>query len=78
MSTLRAWRKAQNPKISQTELAKMLGTKQPHISDVERDEDRVGLEFAARVFSVTGVRIGKMKDMNDPGIQEIARMVTAA
>jgi len=56
----------------------MLGTKQPHISDVERDEDRVGLEFAARVFSVTGVRIGKMKDMNDPGIQEIARMVTAA
>lgn len=74
MSTLKDWRNAQNPKISQVALAAMLDTTQSHVSDIERNEASVGLELAAKVFSVTGIRIGKMKDMTDQVAHEIARV----
>lgn len=61
MSSLRNWRNAQSPKVSQAELAVRLNTTQSHVSEIENSEDAISMELAGKVFDVTGVRIGKLK-----------------
>ena len=59
-------------------MADRLGTTQSHVSDMERDEDKITLELAARIFTATGVRVGKMKDATAQDAKTIARVAGAA
>lgn len=77
MSALKAWRDTRNPKVTQAKLAEMLGTKQSHVSDIERDEDRVTLEVALRVFSETGVLIGKLKGSTPQQARAMVKTLSA-
>lgn len=78
MSRIRNWRNAQSPKISQVELAERLGTTQSHVSEIENSEDLVTLDLAAKVFAVTGVRIGRLKDATDQQARTVAKVAGAA
>lgn len=75
MSTLRAWRKHQNPPISQETLANMLSTTQSHVSEIENAEDKVSLELAGKIFAVTGERVGKMKDASIQDATAVGRVM---
>lgn len=76
MSTLREWRAVQKPKVSQSELASRLATTQSHVSDIEHDEDGVGLELAAKIFAVIGVRLGKLKDATPQQARTIVKAIS--
>ena len=75
MSEVKAWREAQAPnKMSQERLAKLLGTTQPHVCQIEQNEGAVGIELAAKIFVVTGLRVGRMKDATDQQAQTVAQV----
>lgn len=75
MSALRKWRTSQKPTMNQAALADQLGTTQSHVSEIENNEDSVSLETAAKIFAITGVRLGKMKGINDEQAGAIAGAV---
>lgn len=78
MSDLKAWRNSQEPKVSQATLADRLSTTQSHVSEIENDEDKVTLELAAKIFSVTGLRIGRLKEATDQDADAVLRVTGAA
>lgn len=78
MSDLQSWRNRQSPKLSQAKLADLLGTTQPHVSEIENNEDKVSLELAGKIFAATGVRIGKLKDATDQQAETVAGLASAA
>lgn len=51
---LTSWRNAQNPKVSQIELAEKLGVSRWMVNRIERGERNPSLKLAIRVQEITG------------------------
>jgi transcriptional regulator with XRE-family HTH domain len=77
MDDLKSWREA-NGRMSQIELAKLVGTTQPHLSAIENGEEGVSLELAARIFRVTGITVGKLQTVPPDQIEAVVSFAEAA
>lgn len=75
MSDLKAWREKQD--ISQTVLAKRVGTTQPHLSAIESGTEGASLELSIRIFNETGVCVGKLKNATPKQARTIAEVGSA-
>jgi transcriptional regulator with XRE-family HTH domain len=54
---LTLWRESQEPRLSKSELARLLKCSPAHVSNIESGEDRPSGDLAFRIQSVTGGRV---------------------
>jgi transcriptional regulator with XRE-family HTH domain len=76
MDDLKAWRKARN--FSQAKLAQMLATTQPTISAIENGDEKISLELSARIFALTSIGVGKLKNATEKQARAVIGLTVAA
>lgn len=72
MSDLKTWRETR--KMSQAEFAKLVDTSQPHISAIEKADENGSLELAIKIFNVTGLCVGRLKNATPKQARTIAQV----